>query len=194
MGWLLGGTGVTLAYSAYKHISPVDALKGTLQGTGKTPTLDTSLPVGVLASDPGTTDSPTFGIATSAAIKTGFVRPVLVSVGSQPALKLEQNAAKSFADVEKAYGRNIPLNNTYRTYQQQADAYAKNPGLFGKPGTSNHELGLALDIVQGGDTNLDDPKLIYAFVSNGWFRRGKVIDYNGVKRAEPWHWSYGIPG
>jgi LAS superfamily LD-carboxypeptidase LdcB len=102
---------------------------------------------------------------------------------------MDYEAVASFMRVQIAYGKPIILDNTYRTFAQQQAGYEKNPGVFGKPGTSLHERGLALDI-KTTNPNLNDSKLVDAFTKEGWVRRGKVI--NG--KPEPWHWTYKVPG
>ena len=130
-----------------------------------------------------------------ATIPTGVLDLVTMPNG----FKLDRSAAASFAKVEQSYGHQIGLTNTYRTNAQQAAAYAKaGPnGTFAPPGHSLHELGLAVD-VNPLVVNLNDPNLYNAFISNGWFRAGKVMPQyvNGqlVRTNELWHYSYGRPG
>lgn len=196
IGWVAGGIGVVLFYSAYTNHSPIAALKAVLNGEhiSSTPTLS-----GALSPDSGSGSATnnllnpsTTGSGRPAQLKARVIQPNLVSVGSQPGLQLDSDAATSFARVEAAYGQKIPLSGTFRSYAQQAIEYAQHPNLFAPPGTSLHEVGLALDIDQS--FNLDDPKLIAAFQQNGWFRQGKTINWKGQTRPEPWHWSYGVAG
>lgn len=113
--------------------------------------------------------------------------------------KLNRQAAASFAKVEQTYGHQIGVTNTYRTNAQQTAAYEKvGPnGTFAPPGKSLHELGLAVD-VNPVTVDLNDANLYNAFISNGWFRAGKVMPQyvNGqlVRTNELWHYSYGRPG
>lgn len=205
IGWIAGGTGIVLLYSAYKNKSPFDVLKGTLTQTPTTATIDpNNYTVGVLQNptvlgsvpDQSSVDilQNTLSTAPSARIQAIANRtkpPTLAPIPTQPNLLMDYEAVASFMLVQAQYGKPIILDNTYRTLAQQTAAYNKvgPDGTFGKPGTSLHEVGLALDIKTNA-SYLNDPALIKAFQDHGWYRRGKVI--NGV--PEPWHWTYRIPG
>ena len=52
-------------------------------------------------------------------------------------------------------GKTIPVNEAFRSYDDQAALYAKNPGKAAKPGNSTHEFGLALDIASKTADELD---------------------------------------
>lgn len=189
------GAGIIIVFAAVKNKSPLALLKNALGNP--VPVLPLSTPVGIVPSNTTqgftnptgntgiTTISDTSGRAQALVNRT--IQPDLVSIGSQPMFRLDRIAAQSFAQVEAAYGKRIPITGSYRSYAQQAAAYALNPGRFAPPGHSLHEVGLAVDVNSAIE---DDPSLVNAFTSNGWFRAAKII--NG--RHEPWHWSYGVPG
>lgn len=188
LGWMAGGTGIVLLYSAYKNKSPLTVLTDTLTGN-KT----TAAPISGFVSTTPTTGTTVTGSTRASAIKAKTVRPDYVSIGSQPNLVLDRDAAASFARVEAAYGKTIFLSGASRSYAEQAASYALHPERFAPPGTSLHEVGLAVDVVQ--TMNLEDPRLIAAFTSNGWFRAGKLGNWYGHGQIhEPWHWSYGVAG
>lgn len=196
LGWVAGGTGIVLVYSAYKNKSPFDVFKSTLTQTPTSKVIDPNHYVtGVLATTPSTVDVLESSLTTKPSTRIQQIAdrqrpPTLAPIPTQPYLLMDYEAAASFIAVQTAYGKPILLDNTYRTYQQQADAYAKaGPnGTFAPPGTSLHEVGLALDI--NTHSNLNDPALVAAFQNHGWYRHGKII--NGV--PEPWHWSYKVAG
>jgi hypothetical protein len=189
LGWLAGGTGIVLVYSAYKNHSPVDVLRNTLKGD-KTSIANISVTPGLGASSAASGIRPTDETDSRAiSISKGAIKPTLVPIPTQPLLLMDIDAVASFMKVQWQYGRPIILGNTYRTSKQQSDSYQRDPVHFAPPGHSLHEKGLALDL-NTSLMNTEDPKLISAFESNGWFRRGKVID----GKPELWHWSYGVPG
>jgi hypothetical protein len=46
-----------------------------------------------------------------------------------------------------ASGGRVTIGNAWRSHDQQVDLYRRKPGLAAKPGSSNHEFGLAADLV-----------------------------------------------
>ena len=195
LGWIIGTGGVVLLYSAYKNRSPFAALQGVIQtGTATVTPIQTSFNSESSATATGTgsgSGSSTRGFTATGSrradqLKARIIKPNLVSVDG---VTLDSEAAASFQQVEATYGAKIHTTGSFRSYAQQAAAYAANPGKFAPPGQSLHEVGLAVD-VSSAFHNLDDPRLVAAFTNAGWYRQGKVI--NG--RPEPWHWTYGVPG
>ncbi|MBW9214521.1 M15 family metallopeptidase [Mumia sp. zg.B53] len=114
-------------------------------------------------------------------------------------VQLRADAAEAWArlqeDFTKAFGRYPCVNNGYRSYAQQATMHAGNPGMVAPPGTSNHGLGLALDLCTAGDgaagtsawswMNANAPS--YGWALPSWARPGG-------SRPEPWHWEYVASG
>lgn len=133
------------------------------------------------------------GVPRAEALKLHQIKPELVTMAN--GFQLDKSAAASFPSVERQYGRSIALSNTYRSPGQQAAAYAKAgpTGTFAPPGTSLHEVGLAVD-VDMNRMDVTDPRLVAAFLDNGWFRQAKKVMFNGRMQPEPWHYSYGVPG
>lgn len=72
---------------------------------------------------------------------------------------LDPNVRELFTGMAKEYnaltGKTIPVNEAFRSYDDQAALYAKNPGKAAKPGNSTHEFGLALDIASKTADELD---------------------------------------
>ncbi|PJJ57664.1 D-alanyl-D-alanine carboxypeptidase-like protein [Mumia flava] len=109
-------------------------------------------------------------------------------------IELRADAAEAWARLEEdfraAFGRSPCVNNGYRSYAQQASMYAANPGLVAAPGTSNHGLGLAVDLCGAEEgpgsstwTWLDSNGPAYGWGLPSWARPGG-------SRAEPWHFEY----
>lgn len=96
---------------------------------------------------------------------------------------LADAAAASYAAMLAAGMPAGGITSAGRSYAEQAALYAeKGPSLAAKPGTSNHEKGLALDISTSSSAQA---WLLDHGAENGWTR---PLDY------EPWHWEYGGDG
>jgi hypothetical protein len=102
----------------------------------------------------------------------------LVKIG-QGGHQLRADAAAAFARVEKRVGRTVFVTDSFRTYAQQADLYKRKPNLAAKPGTSGHEKGICVDIVEMQSNDIKN-----AFTAEDWHQ------FNRAK--EPWHWSYHV--
>lgn len=75
-------------------------------------------------------------------------------------------------------GRELGLfgpGSTYRTPQQQADIYARKPGVAAPPGRSLHQRGLAVDL----PSQLQTQAFFNILRGLGWSQLA----------GEPWHWS-----
>ncbi len=102
--------------------------------------------------------------------------------------RLRADAAAAFNRMTAAYP--LCVTDSYRSYAAQVDVYARKPSLAAVPGTSNHGLGLALDLCGGVET-FGSPAYTwlkahagqYGFVHPAWAEPG------GGK-PEPWHWEY----
>lgn len=90
------------------------------------------------------------------------------------------------------FGINLPLNDSYRSYEDQVRAKELYGDLAATPGTSNHGWGLAVDIstarLSGGTSGdqytwLKNNSGIYNWVLPTWARP------SGTK-PEPWHFEY----
>ncbi len=112
---------------------------------------------------------------------------------------LRADAAEAWASLQEAFketfGRYPCVNNGYRTYAQQASMHAGNPSMVAPPGTSNHGLGLALDLCTASDgvagTSawdwMDAHAPDFGWALPSWARPGG-------SRPEPWHWEYVASG
>lgn len=131
----------------------------------------------------------------------------LVSVGSQ---QMRQEAAKAFVEMQaaaKAAGLSLLPLSGYRSYATQDAVYKKEVANYGqavadtesaKPGTSEHQTGLALD-VGGGGCGIEDcfgktaegkwvaaNAHLYGFIIRYIEGKQNITGY----RAEPWHIRY----
>lgn len=94
------------------------------------------------------------------------------------------------AAYEKDLGSKFCMTDTYRTYASQVDVKARKPHLAATPGTSNHGLGLAVDLC-GGIESFGTPQHrwmqqhapLFGFYHPAWARA------DGSK-PEPWHWEF----
>jgi hypothetical protein len=76
-------------------------------------------------------------------------------------------------------GINISVNNSYRTYDEQARLYATKPkGMAAPPGGSNHGLGEAVDV------NIPNDK-----VFNWLSQNARRFGFKNLK-GEDWHWEF----
>lgn len=113
-------------------------------------------------------------------------------------------AAKSYGELLEASKRDgVNLRGySYRSYEQQAEGYAKWPDAFAPPGRSNHGWGLAIDInvlVPGNSKypnmtkdQLYDTAEYKWMVANGWrwgWGQPQTLQRGG-SRPEPWHWEF----
>lgn len=182
LAYLAAFGGAFLVYAAINNLSPREALTSFLQGNASTGApLATARGVGVGGDAGTTTPGPV----------AGPLDLVPIGYGSH---RLTKSAAAGYRTASMLYGRTIPVTDSYRSSEQQAACYKAKPDLCAPPGKSKHEQGLAID-VDTSKVNPDDPALIKALTSAGWFRAGKVVrDGAGNMRPEPWHWSFGVKG
>lgn len=108
---------------------------------------------------------------------------------------LRADAAVAFVKLDDAYvsdfGEPICVTDSYRSLAEQQSVYYRKPGLAAIPGTSNHGLGLAVDLCGGieryGSVQYDwmmDNAPRFGWVHPDWADQGG-------SRPEPWHWEYG---
>lgn len=131
--------------------------------------------------------------ASTAGYPNGFLPPeVLCPLTLGNGHRLRADAAKAFNRMTKAY--DLCITDSYRSYGAQVDVYARKPGLAAVPGTSNHGLGVAVDLC-GGVQSFGTPE-------HNWMQKN-APSYGWVhpswagadgSRPEPWHWEFvGVP-
>ncbi|GAA3540153.1 peptidoglycan DD-metalloendopeptidase family protein [Kribbella ginsengisoli] len=93
----------------------------------------------------------------------------------------------------QAFGKNLCITDSYRSYSAQVDLYGRKPSLAALPGTSNHGWGVAVDLCGGIDKFgtaqyewMSAHASGYGWVHPDWARQGG-------NREEPWHWEFGKP-
>lgn len=90
---------------------------------------------------------------------TTSLEGISTSLKKEKIYNLDPNVRELFTGMAKEYssltGKTIPVNEAFRSYDDQAALYAKNPAKAAKPGNSTHEFGLALDIASKTADELD---------------------------------------
>lgn len=108
---------------------------------------------------------------------------VLVSIGQGHRLRADAAAAyERLAAAASADSVLLIINSSFRSMEEQQRLYAdwlsgKRTAVVARPGYSNHQAGLALD-VNGG-------KAQAWLRANGW-----RFGFYGTVPSEPWHWEY----
>ncbi len=108
----------------------------------------------------------------------------------RPAAARALNSLKS--EYARAFGTQLCITDSYRTLAAQIDVKARKPLLAATPGTSQHGLGLAVDLC-GGIESFGTPQHLwmqqhapmFGFFHPAW------AEPTGSK-PEPWHWEYGL--
>ena len=112
-----------------------------------------------------------------------------------PKHRLRADAAVALAKLNIAYkqhfGNNICITDSYRTLSEQIRLRSVKPSLAAIPGTSNHGLGLAVDLCDGVEKGggsryewLRANAAAYGWENPDWALPG------GSGPHEPWHWEY----
>ncbi|WP_125772984.1 M15 family metallopeptidase [Antribacter gilvus] len=110
----------------------------------------------------------------------------------------EQLRCDATAQLEKLniafkarFGRDLAVNDTYRSYASQVATKASKGYLAAVPGTSNHGLGVAIDLSGGVQS--------FGTAEYGWMRaNAPSFGWNnpdwarpGGNKPEAWHWEFG---
>lgn len=93
------------------------------------------------------------------------------------------------AAFAQAFGHHLTLNDSYRSYAAQVQCTRTRGWLCAVPGTSNHGLGIAVDIGDAGS---------YGTAAYAWLTaHGPAFGWHnpawarpGGSKHEPWHWEY----
>ncbi|RYV51558.1 hypothetical protein EUA98_08140 [Pengzhenrongella frigida] len=118
----------------------------------------------------------------------------LCAVGFAPDHQLRCDAADALAALNESYratfGSDLVVTDSYRSYSAQVACSRTKGRLCARPGTSNHGLGVALDLGDGVQT--------FGTAQHEWMSAhagafGWVLpewaSITGSKR-EPWHWEF----
>ena len=104
--------------------------------------------------------------------------------------QLQPEAAIAFSALNDhfrtVFGRNMCVDDTYRSLSQQYSTKASQGFLAATPGTSMHGWGLAVDFCRSDSSGskyqwLAENAPVYGFINPPW---AKSVKY------EPWHWEY----
>ena len=112
-----------------------------------------------------------------------------------PKHRLRADAAVALAKLNIAYkqhfGNDICLTDSYRSLSEQIRLRALKPGLAAVPGTSEHGMGLAVDLCDGVEKGsgsrfewLRANAGAYGWANPDWAHA------DGDGAYEPWHWEY----
>lgn len=119
---------------------------------------------------------------------------VLCTLPGSSGQSLRADAAASFAGLASAYretfGSSICVTDGYRTLGEQQVLRRAKPSLSARPGTSEHGLGLAVDLACGIES--------YRSPQHAWLRANAerfgwylpTWARQGGSKPEPWHWEY----
>lgn len=132
--------------------------------------------------------------------------PIRPATASTPAKMLFEDAAHAFVQLDaaaKAAGVRLTVNTAYRdhVYQQQLyDAYlaakaaGQNPSVVARPGTSDHERGLSVDLDTGVPPELRSGSKEQKAASSPTYRwlhnNAAQWGFENDVSSEPWHWTY----
>ncbi|MCF4121495.1 D-alanyl-D-alanine carboxypeptidase family protein [Antribacter sp. KLBMP9083] len=122
---------------------------------------------------------------------------LLCELSFAPGERLRCDAADQLERLNVAFaarfGRNLTVVDSYRSYGAQVATKTIKPDLAAVPGTSEHGLGLAVDLSDGLQS--------YGTAKYEWMRANAPAfgwDNPDWARAagtknEPWHWEYDLP-
>ena len=123
-----------------------------------------------------------------------FPATALCAVRGFPGHMMRPAAARALNALATAYrkdtGTNLCVTDTYRSYAAQVDVKGRKPTLAATPGTSNHGLGLAVDLCGGIDSFgtlqhqwMQQHAPLFGFYHPSWAQPGG-------SKPEPWHWEF----
>lgn len=135
------------------------------------------------------------GPPSSAGEVNGWLSPAsLCPLQTAPGHRLRTDAAQAFDALSRArqaaVGAPLCVTDSYRSYPEQVDVFARKPQLAATPGRSQHGWGLAVDLgcgVQGFGSEahrwmqLNAP--LFGWIHPPWAQRGG-------SRPEAWHWEF----
>ena len=133
-------------------------------------------------------DSPNGDVPTAALCSPAFEQDELLRCDAAEALE-DLNAA-----YRAAFGRDLEVGSSYRSYSAQIATRRSRGGLAATPGTSNHGRAVAVDF--GGFGRLGsfrDADYLWMKKNGpefGWFHPA-IMEPGGGGPQEPWHWEFG---
>ncbi len=135
------------------------------------------------------------GVVTDYSYPNGHVPgSELCALAWVPRHHLRADAAVALARLNIAYrarfGHDLCLTDSYRSLASQESLAARKPGLAARPGTSEHGLGLAVDLCAGVQTfrSTQYDWMRANAPAFGWQNPAWAVPPSS--REEPWHWEY----
>ncbi len=108
--------------------------------------------------------------------------------------KLRGDAAVQLIRLNAAFkakfGEDLCLTDSYRSLSSQYSLAARKPGLAAKPGTSEHGLGLAIDMCDGPDQVGSARRTWFLDSAPDFGWENPAWAQPGGSRPEPWHWEF----
>ena len=125
-------------------------------------------------------------------------RDQLCGVSFARGVELRCDAADALEDLNVAFrdrfGRDLRVVSSYRDYAAQVATKQAKGSLAGAPGTSNHGLGLAVDL-DGfgalGQFDLPTYRWMREHAGDYGWHHPSYMQPGGAGPAEPWHWEFG---
>lgn len=118
----------------------------------------------------------------------------LADLAFAPGQQLRADAAEALEQLDvafaAAFGRNLVITDSYRSYSQQVACRQQKGSLCATPGTSNHGNGTAIDL--GGDAyrfGTDEHDWMLAHAEEYGWTLPSWARATGSK-PEPWHWEF----
>lgn len=122
----------------------------------------------------------------------GMIPEAVLCPLPQAGERLRSDAAESFIELDGRYrerfGRPMCVADSYRPYHEQVSLFReKAPGMAARPGTSQHGLGVAVDLCGGVNQlgTVEHEWMLANAPGHGW--RNPAWARNGF---EPWHWEF----
>jgi len=113
--------------------------------------------------------------------------------------KLVKEAYEKFIEMHNAAaskGLRLIINTSYRTSVQQENIYNVSGDLASKPGHSEHQTGLAIDIMTDRTSDKFENTEEFKWLINNSYKYGYILRYPKDKEKitgyayEPWHYRY----
>jgi len=89
------------------------------------------------------------------------------------------------------FGKDLGITDTYRSLEEQIELKKEKPVLAGKPGTSNHGWGRAIDVSANVHYDYDTPEHLWMIENApkfGWHNPKWAAE--GGQKEEAWHWEF----
>jgi hypothetical protein len=122
----------------------------------------------------------------------------LCTIGFAAPARLRCDAAEALDQLAEAFradtGQDLGVTSAFRTFAEQTAVKAARGPLAAAPGTSRHELGVAVDLAGMGALG-DFTTPAYLWMTEhaavfGW-HHPRAMEPGGRGPLEPWHWEFG---